>query len=57
VVEPSENPFYNPPLKDELLAVLREQATGTDRRHPDSGLQNFAIEIVKDRETESDWFV
>jgi hypothetical protein len=47
VVEPSENPFYNPALKDELLAALREQATGTDRRHPDSGLQNFASRLSK----------
>jgi len=50
VVEPSENPFYNPTLQHELLSALREQASGSDIRHPDRGLQSLALEITDDRD-------
>lgn len=57
VVEPSENPFYNPELQNELLPALRDQATGSDIRHPTQGLENLALDIVENRRTENDWFV
>lgn len=50
VVEPSENPFYNSNLQNKLLSTLRDQASGSDIRHPDRGLQNLALEITNDRD-------
>lgn len=53
VVEPSKNPFYTPSIQSDLLTTLRDQATGMDRRHPENGLRNLALEIEKDNKKRS----
>jgi len=53
VVEPSNNPFYTPSIQSDLLTTLRDQTTGMDRRHPEKGLRNLALEIEKDNTTRS----
>jgi len=49
VVEPAENPFYNPNLQETLIRTIRDQATGSDPRHPKWGLRNLAMKIMQSR--------
>jgi len=44
--EPTENSEYRPDLHSQVVTHLRDQATGTDTRHPDSGLQSLALQIL-----------
>lgn len=50
IIEPSENPFYNSNLQNELLSALQDQVSGSNKRHPLRGLQNLSLEIAQDHD-------
>jgi len=50
LLEASENARFQPELRSKVVNHLEEQATGTDSRHPDSGMENYALEIIKDHD-------
>lgn len=50
LLEASENAGFQPELRSRVVNHLEEQATGTDSRHPDRGMENYALEIIEDHD-------
>lgn len=45
--EAEQNDLYDPSIRQQVVKHLKNQATGTDIRHPDSGLVSLALEIIE----------
>lgn len=57
VIEPSENPFYNPACQSKLIPNLQDQTTGSDIRHPKGGLHDLALKVSENHGFEEIQFV